>query len=492
MDVQTSLLGLDTRLGSVVSQELITSEIPLPNGRDAEAVLSAYARAFVEEATCLDDAIHITGRLELICSCLSMSGDTYGFTAQSTFSSTLALAGTKPNMRADVSAQVLECSAPPDALRLNLTAVLELSAFVSAPVTTPFITGISGGRGLEKRMTSMEVRKRVQLAEATIRLREESDAGGVRRVLLYHGAAQTTQLHFTGASTCEAEGRLLVTTLVETEAGEAQSMLFTLPFTCSFDAQYLPTVWVSCTVESLSAVAADISFGVVDVEAVLRLKLHGVETSTCDALLDAYDMEGSFRLNAQPVERLCCSGAVQQTFTIQENVLIPQQLPDAMRAVYATAMPAVTGLFETENGMLGADVMLLTCIVYRCDEGRLHSFCEDIPAQLRFDAPFSPDAQVNVRSLSTVASGSGRALTVSYLLEGDAVLYCTESTDLASELADTAEPCPYSGILIYCADAGDTLWDVGKRFQVPLGSLNIWNPDLCEPLTEGQAVVLMR
>ena len=195
MDVQTSLLGLDTRLGSTVSQELIASEIPLPDGRDAASVLSAYARVAIEETECMTDSIRASGRLELICACQAMSGETYGFTAQSSFTHTLSLTGVRPGMRAHASAQVLECAATPDALRLKLTAVLELSAFVSAPVTTPFITGLGGAKGVEKRTASLDVRREVRLAEATLRLREEADANGVRHVLLYHGAAQVTHLH---------------------------------------------------------------------------------------------------------------------------------------------------------------------------------------------------------------------------------------------------------------------------------------------------------
>ncbi len=491
MDVQTSLLGLDTRLGSAVSQELIASEIPLPDGRDAAGVLGVYARVFIEEAECLDATVRVNGRLELNIVCQSMSGDAYGFTAHSTLTHSMALAGAAPGMSAYVTAQVLECSAVPDALRLKMTAVLELSAFVSAPVTTPFITGIFGVNALEKRMASLDVKKRVRLAEATLRLREETDAANVRHVLLYHGAAQVTQLHFSGASTCEAEGRVLITTLVENESGENQTMLITLPFTCSFDAPYQSVAWATCTVESLSAVAADVSFGVIDAEAVLKLQLYGVETTECSVLLDAYDDAGSFVVKAQPVDRLCCSGLTAQAFSIQENLLIPEHLPDAMRPVYATAMPAVTGLFEA-NGMLHADVMLLTCIVYRCDEGKLHSFYEDIPVQLGFDVPFTPDAQVSVRTLSALANGGGRTLSVSYTLEGSALMYSTEPATLAAEVSEECAPCPYSGVLIYCADAGETLWDVGKRFHVPLASLNVWNPDLEDALTEGQAVVLMR
>lgn len=491
MDVQTSLLGLDTRLGSVVSQELIASEIPLPEGRDVSEVLDAYARIFVEESECLTGAIRVSGRLELCCVCVSMSGEVYGFSAQSSFTHTLTLASVQPHMHALLTAQVLECTALPDALRLKLTVVLELTAFVSDPVTTPFVTGISGAKEIERRMTALETRRRVRLADSTIRLREESDASGVHQVLLYHGAAQVTQLNYSGASTCESEGRVLVTALVETASGEAQSMLLTLPFTCSFDAPYLTNVWAECVLESLSVVAADVSFGVIDTEAVLKLTLFGVETAVSDVLLDAYDPNATFSCQTELVERMQCLGSAQQTFSIQESVLIPQELPDAVRPVYATAMPAVTGLFEAD-GMLGADVMLLTCVVYRGDEGRMYAFHEDIPAQLRFNVPYATDAQLSVRTLGCVPTGSGRALTVSYTLEGTALLYDTEPVQLATALTAGGEACPYSGVLIYCAGAGETVWDVGKRFHVPMQSLALWNPELGDPLAEGQAVVLMR
>ena len=41
-------------------------------------------------------------------------------------------------------------------------------------------------------------------------------------------------------------------------------------------------------------------------------------------------------------------------------------------------------------------------------------------------------------------------------------------------------------------DAGETLWDVGKRFHMPISALQTWNQPLSDPLPEGQPVVLMR
>ena len=52
------------------------------------------------------------------------------------------------------------------------------------------------------------------------------------------------------------------------------------------------------------------------------------------------------------------------------------------------------------------------------------------------------------------------------------------------------------GIVIYCAGAGETLWEVGKRFSVPLMRLREWNAALGDGagadtvLEEGMRLVL--
>ncbi len=491
MDVTTGLLGLSTCLDSVVSQEVIASEIPLPDGRDVSEVLNIYARVFVDSSVCVAGGVRVSGRLMLNCLCRSMIDEVYGFQAQSAFTETIAIEGAAEGQGAEVRAQIVECSATPDTLRLRMHVVLELAAYVTAPVTTPFVTDVSGIPGLEKRATTLDVRRNAQLADATLRLREEADANGVIRVLVYHGAAQVISTSFTGASNCEAAGKLIVSLLVETEDHEVRTQLITLPFTCSFDAPYQSGARADCAVESLSAVAADISFGVIDVEATLRIRLFGTETAQCDVLLDAYAPEAALGCRTAVLHPLYFGGCEQKTVTISESVRIPDGQPDAMRGVYAAVTPVVTGLFA-RDGALSADVMLLIGVVYRCDAGRLHTCKEEIPVTIAFDAPFTPDAQVYARTLSATVSGSGRMLELTAAMEGTALLYETQTVTLVTAMTEETAPCPYSGVLIYCASADETLWDVGKRFGVSLASLRQWNGELTEPLAEGQAVVLLK
>ena len=49
-----------------------------------------------------------------------------------------------------------------------------------------------------------------------------------------------------------------------------------------------------------------------------------------------------------------------------------------------------------------------------------------------------------------------------------------------------------SGILLYFADAGETLFSVGKRFRLPLSAIRRMNPDLTEPLADGARIVMLK
>ena len=157
----------------------------------------------------------------------------------------------------------------------------------------------------------------------------------------------------------------------------------------------------------------------------------------------------------------------------------------------STAIAAATGTCDC-GGALGVDAMRCVTVLYQCDGGLLHSFTEDIPVQMTLEAPYSPEARVTLNCLSVQVAGGGRTPELQFVLEATAERYETRQLQLVSDVAAGGTPPPQAGILIYCADAGDTLWSVGKRFAVPLAALSEWNGALSEPLQEGQQILLMK
>lgn len=499
MDVQTSVIGIDTLVGTAVSQALIDSEIPLPDGRVAAAVLSAGAQLGACQAEAQQDEVRASGSLTLQLLCQSPSGEAFGFSASSTFVHSMELAGAAEGMAASAGAQVLECSCTVDGAKLHLSAVLELSASVVAPVADPFVTGITGIAGLESRLQTIQTRRSALLATHSVRIREEISAPTAAQVLLYHGTAQVRELVYNGTA-LTVEGSLYATVLTASDEGQLTQQTQIIPFTEVFDAPYAETAWTVATVEQVSAVAADMSFGVADVEALVQLRVYGLETAEQQVLSDAYDESAAFHCVQSSFEQLLCSGAEQKRFPFREGVQIPSHLPDAYRMIYASAIAAMTGAFETGDGRLGIDAMVFATVLYQCDGGQLHSFPYDLPLQLVLDAPYTPDARVDLQVLSAQLTGSGRTPELLLTLEAQAVLYGRQSLCAVTAVQpdDAKEQAAARGIIIYCAGAGETLWDVGKRFRITLGALAGWNADLPEtpdpsmPLQEGAHLVLLR
>lgn len=490
MDIQTSIPGFDILIGTSAAQTLIDSEIPLPEGRTADEVLSVTAQLLVEETDCRADTVIVGGRLSLQLLCRAAGGEPFGFSAVSGFSHSLALAGTAEGMQAIASGQLLECRCVAERGQLRLTAVLEVRVRVVASAKTPLITEITGCPGLETRTGRIERRSRVLLREYEEHLREEISAPNISRVLMANGAAQIRDLSVSGSSVT-AEGALYVTVLAAASDGQLSLLTQILPFTSVFEAEVLSACWASVTVPHLHVTAADESFGVADVEATLSIRLYGVDCAETTVLTDAYDEAGAFCCEQMRQDVLLCLGASQKRFLLREGIRIPTHLPEAYRPIMATAIPAVTGTFDSD-GKLGVDAMLFVSLLYQCDGGRLHSFTEDIPVQMVLDCAYSADADTTVQVLAVQAAGSGRTPELQFTVECCAEFYDTAHMQAATELVPGTQEQPFQGILIYCADAGDTLWSIGKRFLVPLSRLPEWNGPLTEPLREGQQILLIK
>ena len=208
-------------------------------------------------------------------------------------------------------------------------------------------------------------------------------------------------------------------------------------------------------------------------------------------MLDAYDKSAAFTCEQTALTVKRSLGAAQQRFSLRESVQIPPHLPEAYRPILAAAIPAVTGTFE-RDGRLGVDAMLFVTVLYQCDGGMLHSFTEDIPVQMLFDCETAEEVRVTLDVLSVHAAGGGRMPELQFTVMATAERYAEERILATSGVTPGGTEPAYQGVIVYCADAGDTLFSIGKRFLVPVQRILEWNGELKEPLAEGKTVLLLR
>ena len=65
MEIRKTTLTTETLFGNTVAEAQMESAIPLPQGKTLERVLSAESEATVNEISCRDGAVVVTGTMTL-------------------------------------------------------------------------------------------------------------------------------------------------------------------------------------------------------------------------------------------------------------------------------------------------------------------------------------------------------------------------------------------------------------------------------------------
>lgn len=489
MDVQFGGIGMESLHYRDVVQSSVTSRVPLPEQVNVKSVLVAASELQVSEAQCAPGQVTVTGELNITFLCEDPAGEPVGFSARSAFRQTADVPGAEEGMRAEAIGQVLETECEPDGDALKVELLTELLLSVRSAGAKKLVTELRGSNS-ETRYETLSVKRRCLLGETNLRMRDEMPAPEARRVLLTRGAARIKGVQFSG-TTANVDGDLFVTALVENEGGELRSMQATLPFRDSFTAVPSENCQCRAFVRSITATAADAGFGVLDVEAVVGMELAGIEESMPRVLVDAYDPDAAFTCDMAEMDVSTCQGITESLVRITENLAVPKHLPEVNQPIFLTVTPAVTGT-DALNGRLNVDAMLLVTAVYRCDGGFLHSFTEDVPVRFTLETPPGDLVTARVTLLTATLAGSGRLLEMGLAFSVMAERYGLSHIRAVSEIVSGGEKPKNRGILIYCADAGETLWDVGKRFLVPVEDIKKWNDGVTEALKEGQQILLMR
>lgn len=489
MDVEINGIAMETLEDRALVQAGVESRVPLPEGVEIKQLLLSAPELVFGEAVCGQGEVSVEGELTVHFLLEDMSGEAVGFTARSTFRQSAQVPGARPGCVPRVQGQILECRCRPEGEGIQVALILELDILVCNREPRRLVTNLSGP-GVETKFSPLSLRQRCVLGETNLRIRDELPAQNAARVLLARGAARVHSVQFAGA-TANVEGELWVTAITADETGELQTVTGQIPFRDAFTAAPGDQPLCRAFVRSITATAADEAFGVLDIEAVIGMELCGQESSQHRILADAYDREASFHLEPCSLEKLDCRGLTQAQVRISEQVAVPRHLPEARRPLHLSVLPCVTGVTEREGRQV-AEVMLLVTAVYRCEGGFLHSFTEDVPVFLPLELPQGDLVLPRVRVLSAALGGSGRLLemNLSFLVQGES--YETRAFSGVAEVVSGGQAPKERGILIYCTDRGETLWDVGKRFCLPPEEILRWNDGMPEDLPEGSPLVLLR
>ncbi|MGN0778573.1 MAG: SPOCS domain-containing protein [Aristaeellaceae bacterium] len=484
------------------SQAVVEGDMTLPGGlREETHVLHAGGMAVVEGAEAMQDRASISGKVHFYA--LYTQGDpdkVNALEATADFTHMMDMPGVQPRSRCRAWAQVEHVEARVSGGRLTMKAVIRLQGRAVTPYSAETVTGLEGVTGLEAATRPMTIRRTVAQGAGETLLREEvalPEGLNIRDTLCATATASITDV--TGGL-----GRIGLAGQVNLEVVHASAMpgkpIVITRHTLSFDDA------VALTGEDGEELSGRVTVRDVAVvsqegeqhERTLRTEiLLGIEgwadrQEQLTILDDAYTTTGdALNLTAQTVACRTQDSFVQTAESGKAMLILPEGSPAVRGLLCGFALPTLTGK-ERVGGRLNVEGVMEVTLLYMTDDSTAPvSVRMEQPFRATFAAQTGPDDLIALTLTDVdVSALTSDRVEMKYILHMQSSGAGTEEARLVTDVTGTpAEEVP-GGIVLYFTQPGETLWDIARRYRVPVKDVQALNPGLKGDPAVGQGVVI--
>ena len=488
MDVEKVSFNVDTLYARLEEQVPIESAIPLPQGRTAGSVLSVTPQLQLREARVSDAGVRLSGQLQLHLVAETGERVLYCFDAAAEFTHLIPVNGAAESMQPRIFGQLLKCACHREDDGLRLSAVLDLKVWLLQSREVGAVSAIRGAVGLESREAAVLTRRRSLLGAKAVQIRDELGVEAGTNVLESKGTVRILSSRPT-AEGVALEGELFSALVLLDPEGRLKEMTVRTPFSDTVRLEGAPGEGANLAGE-LTGLIARVDGEALFLNGDVSVSAYGSAESRTRILSDAYDEGGTFLCHREEAMGLMYLGPVVKEDTAEGPLAVPNHMPEVQQVLYSRALPAILRLEPRPEGTLLEGVALVTT-VYRCDSGLLHSFTGEIPFSLTLPGPGSLVLPLSAAAFSAV-TGRGRLLQgrVDLIFAGER--YEEHRIPYTDDLLSGAGTQQSRGILIYAPDAGETLFDLGKRFGIPQRRLRELNGEVTEPFSGAERILIIK
>lgn len=501
LEINRQTVEVETLIGAQYTQVLIRAEALVPGaGREAIEPLMAEANVAVSGADVQTDRVVLDGTV--FCQGVYRQGEETtlrALTAQVTLSQVVEVPSAAPGMLSRVLAQVEHVETKYENGHMVFLVSCGLQVQVLQLRQTQLIDSIQGAEGLE---TDYEEICSVKLAADTsadvlvkgeIALPVVLDA---RTSLMDWGAVviDSSQPDLGGL---RVKGRIMVETLISSGVVGRPAALIKYPL--NFDQLVELPDWLlkeAYAVATLRRIQSQVdqSEGGEDaklnVDAELQIIVQANARDCVTALKDVYSTMGSALNVTRGTIDICSEiDRVQFSESVRGTVLLGENAPGVGTVVAVRVRPEI-GERNYENGKGRLEGLLEATILYMPGGS-------DLPTSARAELPFAIDVPEKIGDESwivvDVVSAEANALMSDRLELKTMLNVCCETRrrkteTIVQEVEEGEEMQKRSGFVILWPESGETAWDVGKRYAIPVESVKVRLKD--GEIEEGKPLVL--
>ena len=481
LETDRQTLELENLIGARAAQVLVRAEALVPGaGRDAIEPLLADASLYISQTDLQTDRVVLEG--SVTCQAAYRQGEEStlkALTAQTTLNHVIEIPGAQPGMLCRVQGRAVHVDARYENGHMVFQVTCDLSAQVLHLTPAQVITGISGAEGLQA--TSREITS-VKLAAEATELALLKDAVALpaaldARTSLMDWAAIEIESVEPDLGGARVKGRLLVDTLVSSGVAGRPAVVVRCPLALDqlveLPEWLMGDVFAECDLRAIrSRVEPTGEDGDMRLacEAEVRVRVLANATDRANALTDVYATQGASLDVERETLRLCAEASQRRVSdVVRGTVLLGENAPAVGTVVAVKAVPVI-GEWRGENGQGRVDGVIEAQVLYLPGGS-------DVPAAAEAELPFTvtvPQA-LNERSIVDiqVLSAEANALMGDRLeMKLNLSIACQtrrrEAVEVVEEVEEGEPIQRRSGIVIRWPDAGETAWDIGKRYAVPL------------------------
>lgn len=506
MEVQLSRadLRLEQPLGFWESTAVVTGEVTLPGGlREETRILAAHAAATPEAADAGSGRVNVRGHV--VFHVLYTQGDPSKINvieASADFMHPCETTNVTPRSSARARVDVQRVEARAAGGRMSLRAEVNVGVHACSREPVEVISAINGTDEVEVQSNTYRIRRTVAEGYAETLLREElplPEGMQIREALF-------ADAHAVVESVTGGMGRIGLNGQVMLEAAHASTLAgrplvmtrHSIPFSTSVELSGGDGDLLSgeVMVKDVAIVLQEDGEGRQSLRAEVLLGMSGRSDTeeSLSVLEDAYTTSGDdLALTSQT--RLCRtdSCSISAAESGKTAVRMPENTPP-VRTVLAAFLRPTRQQLDTHAGRTIVDGSMEITLLYMTDGS-------DAPVSIRMNEPF------RVTFAEDVPQDASVALTVT---EAEAVPVTSDRVELRYILrlraeADKVQPVKLvtdgqtvaageqpDQIILCFTQPGETLWDISRRYRVPVSEVKALNPDLPEEPKEGQGLVVWR
>lgn len=482
MALQTDRQTLETErlAGAMTAQALVRAETLVPGaGRDAIEPLLADAQLFVNQADVQEDRVVVEGQVS--CQAVYRQGEACeirALAAQAALNQVLEIPGASPGMLCRVRGSVDHVDARYENGHMVFQVTCSVTAQVLELAPAEVITSLTGQEGLQ---TAYRPLKSVKLAAEASEMALLKDSVALPAALDARTALMDwVAVEIDGVSPdlggARVKGRALVETLVSSGVAGRPAVLVRYPM--ALDQLVEMPDWLTGELIAevdVRDVRSEVTAGEdgdmrLSCEVQLRVRVLANITDSAQALTDAYATRGAALEVSREALELCAAVRCAKTNElVRGTVLLGENAPGVGTVIAAQVHPAI-GEWRAENGQGRIDGVIETRVLYM-------PAGSELPASAEAEMPFSvtvPQALDDGSLIDIqVVSAEANAL-MSDRLEMKLQLCFTcetrerERVEVVSQVEEGEPVRRRAGIVMAWPEAGETAWDLARRYAVPV------------------------